>query len=79
MQPKTIKVGDNKELAGIEHGLLGMRRLGTRCLVVPPSYAYGAAGAPPSIAPNATLLIELTVVKVRPVGGDDGGSAPGVY
>jgi hypothetical protein len=33
-----VQIGDGKELAGIEHGLLGMRRNGSRCLVVPPSY-----------------------------------------
>jgi FKBP-type peptidyl-prolyl cis-trans isomerase len=44
---------------------MGMRRMGTRCLVLPPNFAYGAQGAPPQIAPGATLLVELTVLKVR--------------
>ncbi len=50
-----------------------MKKQGSRCLIVPPAWAYGAAGAPPSIPPNATLVIEMSVAKIRPANAGAGG------
>ena len=63
-KPKQIKAGGRRELAGIEAGLLGMRKGGRRFLVIPPHLAYGAQQAG-TIPPNSTLLVELTCVKVK--------------
>ncbi len=52
-KPKTVKVGDQKELTGIEHGLYGMKKGGSRCLIIPPAWGYGAAGVPPTIPVRA--------------------------
>ena len=43
-----------------------MRVGGKRRIVVPPELGYGAAGAAPSIPPNAWLLFDLELVSVGP-------------
>ena len=42
-----------------------MRVGGRRKLVLPPSLAYGAAGSPPVIPPNATRVVDVELVALR--------------
>ena len=45
---------------------VGMMKVGGRAkLVCPPEIAYGAAGAPGSIPPNATLHFEVSLLSIR--------------
>jgi FKBP-type peptidyl-prolyl cis-trans isomerase FkpA len=52
-------------IAGWVRGIPGMRVGGTRRLIVPPELAYGAAGRPPQIPGNATLVFDITLLGVQ--------------
>jgi FKBP-type peptidyl-prolyl cis-trans isomerase FkpA len=51
-------------IQGWNLGIPGMRVGGLRRIVVPPELGYGAAGSPPTIPRNATLLFEIELVSV---------------
>lgn len=52
-------------IAGWVRGIPGMRVGGTRRLILPPDLAYGAAGRPPQIPGNATLVFDITLLGVQ--------------
>ncbi len=61
--PATFRVA--AVIPGWKQALLLMP-VGSRWqLFVPPRLAYGAAGAPPAIGPNATLIFELELLAVK--------------
>jgi FKBP-type peptidyl-prolyl cis-trans isomerase FkpA len=61
----SFVLGTGRVIAGWDQGLLGMKVGGQRTLIIPPSLGYGAAGAPPSIPPNATLVFDTELVNVQ--------------
>lgn len=64
-EPFTFKIGDREVISGWDQGVTGMKVGGRRELIIPPNLAYGAAGAPPAIAPNETLIFVIDLVGVK--------------
>lgn len=62
--PFGFVLGAGRVIRGWDQGVIGMKEQGKRLLIVPPQMGYGAAGAPPKIPPNATLVFEVTLEKI---------------
>ncbi|XP_067868853.1 FK506-binding protein 15 isoform X2 [Heterodontus francisci] len=60
-----LKMGSGKVIKGWEVGMLGMKKNGKRLLIVPPSLAYGSQGIPNRVPPDATLVFEVEVKRVK--------------
>lgn len=61
--PFAFRLGTNAVIAGFEQGVIGMRAGGKRRLIVPPSLAYGSAGAG-SIPGNSWLVFEIDLLSL---------------
>ena len=55
----------NAVIPGWTEGLQLMSEGAAFTFVIPPNLAYGSAGAPPAIGPNATLVFHVELVSVR--------------
>jgi peptidylprolyl isomerase len=74
-QPFTFPLGGGQVIPGWDQGVVGMKVTGRRELIVPPGLAYGQQGQPPAIAPNATLVFVIDLLRVQPgAGGATGGA-----
>ena len=62
--PFAFTAGAGQVISGWDQGVLGMRALGVRRLVLPPSLAYGPSRNGP-IPPNATLVFEIEALTVQ--------------
>jgi len=58
----TVGVG---VIPGFSQGVIGMRVGGIRRVIIPPSLGYGAAGSPPAIPGNATLVFDIELLAVQ--------------
>lgn len=57
-------LGQGQVIKGWDQGIVGERVGGRRELIIPPNLAYGAAGSPPTIPPNSTLVFVVDVLGV---------------
>ncbi|XP_078082802.1 FK506-binding protein 15-like [Mustelus asterias] len=60
-----LKIGSGKVIKGWEVGMLGMKKNVKRLMIVPPSLAYGSQGIANRVPPDATLIFEVEVKRVK--------------
>ncbi len=51
-------------IPGFKDAIIGMKVGGRREIVIPPAEGYGAAGSPPVIPPNSTLVFVIDLLSV---------------
>lgn len=61
--PRSFPIGSGV-IEGWQEGLPGMKVGEVRKLTIPPELGYKAAGFPPKIPPNATLIFEVELVEI---------------
>ena len=64
-EPFDFSLGAGEVIPGWDQGFQGMKEGGVRVLTIPPAMAYGPRGAGGVIPPNATLVFEVELLKVK--------------
>ena len=64
-EPFDFTLGAGEVIPGWDQGIEGMKAGGRRELVIPPDLAYGPAGQPPTIPPDATLVFIVDLLDIK--------------
>lgn len=65
--PIAFTAGLGQVPAGFDEGVLGMRLGGQREVIVPPMLAYGEAGIPGLVPPDAAITFYLELMAMGPI------------
>jgi FKBP-type peptidyl-prolyl cis-trans isomerase len=60
----VFPLGRGQVINGLDEGVRSMKEGGTRRLTIPPDLAYGDAGFAPHVAPDETIVYEVTLLEV---------------
>jgi peptidylprolyl isomerase len=64
-EPFTLQIGRSDVIQGWHAGIPGMKEGGKRRLTIPPELGYGEDGNGDVIPPNATLVFDIELLKIR--------------
>ncbi len=63
-EPFEFQLGAGMVIPGWDQGIVGMKEGGRRVLTIPSDLAYGPAGQPPDIGPDAALVFVVDLESV---------------
>jgi FKBP-type peptidyl-prolyl cis-trans isomerase FkpA len=63
-EPFAFVLGTGQVIQGWDQGVVNMRVAEKARLTIPPDLAYGEAGYPGAIPPNATLVFEVELLSI---------------
>jgi len=74
--PATFQIGVGAVIPGWDEAVIAMKVGGKRKLILPPALGYGAAGQPPTIPANSTLIFVVELLSTAPTPSPSPSASP---